>query len=169
MCRTFPGRPIECYRRGLCLTLTPTAIGWGFNYETIPVNRPHATKANNAYRDGPMRVDNNGGGRTKYHEYPEADERAKAPPYHIEGFADRIELDEADHFDQPRMFYDMLDMGEKERLIHNIAGSLGRCMQPIQERQLSLFRQVDATFADRFDNAIANTEPPKPEPKPATV
>lgn len=145
----------------------------GVNYDTIPVNRPHATQANTPYRDGFMRVDDNNGSRINYHpthhDYPKADENAKAPPYHVEGLADRIELDEPDHFDQPRMFYNMLDAGEKERLIHNIAGSLGRCMQQIQDRQIDLFRQVDATFADRVVEAIANTEPPKPEPQPATV
>ncbi|WP_346292234.1 catalase [Sphaerothrix gracilis] len=145
----------------------------GVNYDTIPVNQPHATKANTPYRDGFMRVDGNNGGRANYHpthhEYPKADERAKAPPYHVEGLADRIELDEEDYFDQCKMFYNMLDQGEKDRLVHNIAGSLGRCMQPIQERQIALFRQVDGAFADRVVEAIANTEPPKPEPKPATV
>ncbi len=33
----------------------------GANYEQIPINCPFRSKLNNGQRDGPMRVDSNGG------------------------------------------------------------------------------------------------------------
>ncbi|MEM1251880.1 MAG: catalase [Cyanobacteria bacterium P01_H01_bin.21] len=145
----------------------------GVNYDTIPVNQPHATKANTPYRDGLMRVDGNNGSRNNFHpthhDYPQADKSAKAPPHPIEGMADRIELDENDHVDQARMFYQMLSDDEKERLVNNIAGSLGKCIETIQKRQVELFRQVDEEFAAQVLMAIAATEPSQPEPEPAAV
>jgi len=143
------------------------------NYETIPVNQPKATKANTPYRDGLMRVDDNNGSRINYspthQEYPQVDSSAKEPPQHFEGMADRIPLNDEDYYAQAKMYYDMLDAGEKERLVNNIAGSLGKCTNKIQEAQMKLFRNVSPELAERVVNAIANTEPPKPQPKPATV
>ena len=145
----------------------------GVNYESIPVNSPHATKANTPYRDGQMRVDGNNGSRQNYqptkYEYPQADERAATPPYAVSGMADRIELDEKDYADQAKMFYQMLSDDEKDRLVHNIGGSLGKCPSDIKERQLALFREVDETFANRVSTAMSEMTPPKPEPMPATV
>jgi len=145
----------------------------GVNYESIPVNSPHATQANSPYRDGFMRVDGNYGSRQNYHptryEYPKADQRAATPPYEVSGMADRIELDEADYSDQAKMFYQMLDNGEKDRLVHNIGGSLGKCPNDIKERQLALFREVDENFAHRVSTAMSEVKPPQPDPKPAAV
>ncbi len=67
------------------------------------------------------------------------------------------------------MYYDMLDDGEKERLYNNIAGSLGKCSEEVIKDQMKLFRNVSSELAERVEKAIANSEPPKPEPKPATV
>ncbi len=143
------------------------------NYDTIPVNKPHGTKVNDPYRDGLMRHDDNKGGRINYnpsHEgYPQPDKRAEETPYHVSGMAARIELNEEDHYDQARMYYDMLNDDEKKRLYHNIAGSLGKCSEVVIEDQMQLFRNVYPELADKVKEEMANSEPPKPEPKPATV
>ena len=145
----------------------------GVNYDTIAVNQPHATKANSPYRDGLMRVDGNNGSRINYspthHSYPEVDKNAQEPPYHFEGMADRISLEDEDYYDQARLFYQMLKNDEKERLVSNIAGSLGKCMKKIQDSQSEIFRNVSEELAEQVSKAIAKTEPPQPEPKPATV
>ncbi len=145
----------------------------GVNYDTIPVNKPHATEANTPYRDGLMRTDDNNGSRINYnpsHEsYPQPDKGAEEPPYYFSGMAARIELDEEDHYDQARMYYDMLDRGEKERLYGNIAGSLGKCSEEVIKDQMQLFRNVSSELADKVQQEIATSEPPKPEFKPATV
>ena len=143
------------------------------NYETIPVNQPQATKVKDPYRDGLMRTDNNKGKRVNYnpsHEgYPQPDPEAEVPPYYVSGVAGRIELDEPDHFDQAKMYYNMLDEGEKERLYQNIAGSLGLCSEEVIRDQMLLFSNVHPELAEKVRIVIANTEPPKPEIKPATV
>ncbi|MEO0457343.1 MAG: catalase [Cyanobacteria bacterium P01_A01_bin.114] len=145
----------------------------GVNYDTIPVNTPHAAKANTPYRDGSMRVDGNNGSRNNFHptvhDYPQANPQATAPQQPVEGMADRIELDENDHADQARMFYQMLSEEEKKRLVHNIAGSLGKCMEVIQKRQLDLFRSVDDDLANRVAMAMGSVKPPQPDPKPAST
>lgn len=143
------------------------------NYENIPVNQPHATEVNDPYRDGLMRTKNNKGGRINYnpsHEgYPQPSERAETPVYDISGMKGRIELDEEDHYDQARMYYDILNDDEKERLYNNIAGTLGKASQEVITDQMQLFRNVYPELADKVEQAIANTKPPEPEPKPATV
>jgi len=67
------------------------------------------------------------------------------------------------------MYYDMLNNDEKKRLYNNIAGSLGKAREVVIKDQIQLFRNVYPELADKVESAIANTEPPKPEPKPATV
>ncbi|MGB3615432.1 MAG: catalase [Elainellaceae cyanobacterium] len=145
----------------------------GVNYETLPVNAPHATTANTSYRDGLMQSDSSKGSRNNFHpthhDYPQVDPNAAEPAHPVEGLADRIELDEDDHADQARMFYQMLSEEEKGRLVKNIAGSLGKCMDTIQKHQLALFRQVDPDLADRVSMAIGSVQPPQPDPKPASV
>ena len=145
----------------------------GVNYDHIPVNRPHATKANTGYRDGFMRTDDNNGSRINYQptekKYPQADPSTAAPPYKVEGMADRQKLDAPDYADQARMLYNILNDGEKDRLVHNIGGSLGKCPQSIQDRQIALFREVDEHFAERVSTAVKEVKPLKPEPKPAKV
>ena len=145
----------------------------GVNYDHIPVNKPHATKANTNYRDGFMRTDDNNGSRVNYYpteqDYPQADASTAPPPYRVEGMADRQKLDAPDYADQARMLYNILSDDEKDRLVHNIGGSLGKCAQSIQDRQIALFREVDENFANRVSTAVEDVKPPKPEPKPAKV
>ena len=134
----------------------------GVNYDHIPVNAPKATEANSPYHDGLMRTDGNHGDRINYHPthspFPQATERAAEPGYDVEGLADRIELDADDHYDQPRMFLEILSEDEMDRLISNIAGSLGTCSDPIQTTQLALFSRVDEGFAERVKEVIAQHE-----------
>ena len=137
------------------------------------VNQPHATEANTPYRDGLMRVDGNFGARVNYspshQDSPQIDKQAMVPPYHVEGMLDRIELNEEDHFDQAKMFYDMLSEDEKGRLVENIAGSLGKCAAVIQSAQMGLFNSVSPELASRVKTAIATIQPPQPHPAPGSV
>lgn len=145
----------------------------GVNYDSIPVNKPHAAEVNSPYRDGQMRVDGNYGSRQNYHpteyKYPQADKRAETPKYPVEGVAGRTDLDEPDYVDQAKMYYNMLNDDERDRLVHNIGGSLGKCRDSIQQRQIALFREIDENFANRVETACSEVTPPKPEPKPAAV
>lgn len=145
----------------------------GVNYDHIPVNQAKAAKVNSPYRDGQMRIDGNAGSRISYaqteHPYPSVSDRAKEPAHKIEGMVGRTELNDNDDFDQAKMYFDMLDEGERDRLAHNIAGSLGKCNDNIQGREMELFRQVSDELVSRVKEKLAKETPPKPEPKPATV
>jgi catalase len=146
----------------------------GVNYETLPVNNPHAATPNTPYQDGLMRSDGNNGARINYHpthqDYPEVDPAAKERPYHVDaGLADRIPLDKEDYFDRARMLYDIFTPDAKERLYETIAGSLGKCSQIVQDHQMALFRKVSDELAERTLAAIANTKPPQPNPQPSSI
>lgn len=150
----------------------------GTNYDLIPVNQPKGLQAkgldaNTPYRDGSMRVDDNNGSRINYdntsRDYPSIDPNAKEAASPVEGMAGRIELDENDYFDQAKMYFEMLSADEKDRLAHNIAGSLGKCAEEIQSRQMELFRQVNEQLVSQVKQKMAAEEPLKPNPKPATV
>lgn len=145
----------------------------GTNYDLIPVNQPKGTVAKTPYVDGLMRVDDNSGSRISYDQtsqpYPQADPNAAEPPSPLSGMAGRFELDEPDHFDQAKMYFEMLTQDEKDRLAKNIAGSLGKCETETQQRQMELFRQVSGVLVDQVKEKMQKTSPPKPDPKPATV
>ncbi|MEM7758808.1 MAG: catalase [Cyanobacteria bacterium P01_A01_bin.40] len=145
----------------------------GVNYDTVPVNKPHATEANTPYRDGSLRTGDNNGSRINYnpsHEgYPQPNQRAETPSIHVSGMADRTELDSEDYYDQAQMYYEMLNKGEQERLYQNIAGSLGKSSSEVIKDQMQLFRNVSSELADQVEKAITQTTPPQPDPKPAKV
>jgi len=44
-----------------------------------------------------------------------------------------------------------------------------KASKEVIEDQTQLFRNVYPELADKVEEALANTEPPKPQPKPATV
>ena len=125
------------------------------NYNSLPVNKPHATKANTHYRDGLMRHDDNNGSRINYnpsHEgYPQPDKRAEDPADHLSGMAARIELDTEDSYDRARMYYDMFNDDEKQRLYHKIIGSLGKCSEVVIKDRMQLFRNVYNVYLELAD------------------
>lgn len=43
---------------------------------------------------------------------------------------------------------------ERERLIENISGSLGKCRTDIKERMVKLFLKVDPDYGQRISKAI---------------
>jgi catalase len=145
----------------------------GTNYDLIPVNQPKGTVAKTPYVDGQMRVDGNSGSQISYDQtsqpYPQADPNAAEPPSPLSGMAGRFELDEPDHFDQAKLYFEMLTQDEKDRLAKNIAGSLGKCETATQQRQMELFRQVSDTLVDQVKEKMQKMSPPQPDPKPATV
>ena len=144
----------------------------GVNYTQVPVNSPQRTEAHTPYRDGALRVDGNFGSRTNYHPtrepYPEATDRAKPPGLELHGLADRIELDEDDHYMQPRaLILDVMSEQERARLVETIANSLGQCPQDTRSRQLNLFARVDEAFSHKVREKIATMKPgPYLEVKP---
>jgi catalase len=123
----------------------------GGNYGLLPVNRPHATQANNLQRDGAMRFDDNGGGRPNYEPNsfggPSQAPAYAEPPLRIEGNAGRYDHRVGnDDYSQAGALFRLIGAAAQERLMANIAGSLGAAPRNIQQRQLEHFHAADPAY-----------------------
>jgi catalase len=134
----------------------------GINHTRIPVNAPHAAKADNYGRDGAMRFDSNGG-RSKNYEPNSFDGPAQTNEPHYGGLpttgvSGTYEWDkrETDDFAQAGALYRLIDDAAKQRLIDNIADGLAQVEHSaIVERSVSCFRGADPDYGDRIERAIA--------------
>ncbi len=132
----------------------------GANFERLPVNCPHATKAANYQRDGQMRFDDNGGAAPNYEPNsfggPVENPAVKEPPLKISGDADHYEQKRGvdDDYVQPGNLFRLLPADEKQRLINNISGTLGKVPKDIQERMIAHFRKADPAYGDGIAAAI---------------
>ncbi|MCJ7622147.1 MAG: catalase [Anaerolineaceae bacterium] len=126
----------------------------GVNFERLPINSPHAAKADNYQRDGKMRFDDNGGSSPNYEPNsfggPKADPAYREPPLKISGDADWYEQKRgvADDYIQPGNLYRLLPSDEQQRLIHNIVGTLGKAPKEIQKKMVEHFRRADPGYGD---------------------
>ena len=133
----------------------------GINHTRIPVNAPHAAKADNYGRDGAMRFDSNGG-RSKNYEPNSFDGPAQTNEPHYGGLpttgvSGTYEWDkrETDDFAQAGALYRLIDDAAKQRLIDNIADGLAQVEHSaIVERSVSCFRGADPDYGDRIERAI---------------
>ena len=133
----------------------------GINHTRIPVNAPHAAKADNYGRDGAMRFDPNGG-RSKNYEPNSFDGPAQTNEPHYGGLpttgvSGTYEWDEreTDDFAQAGALYRLIDDAAKQRLIDNIADGLAQVEHSaIVERSVSCFRGADPDYGDRIERAI---------------
>jgi catalase len=132
----------------------------GANFAQIPVNCPHARRANHQ-RDGLMRVDGNGGASPNYAPNswggpvaaPEAREMATA----LEGAVGRTEYpraERADDFEQAGLLYRVLSEAARARLVASIAGHLGQARRDVQRRQLHHFFSADREYGERVAAAL---------------
>ncbi|WP_206831805.1 catalase [Alicyclobacillus fructus] len=131
----------------------------GANYNLLPVNRPHATSAQNYQRDGAMRFDDNGGGSVNYYPNrfgePAPTERARGPEYPVHGLVGHHEYRDRDFYTQPRKLYRLLPPAEQADLIDNLAASLRQVEPDIVERQMYHFEQIDPELAKRVSESLA--------------
>ncbi|MBP2316796.1 catalase [Azospirillum soli] len=123
----------------------------GANHGALPVNRPHATEIRNYQRDGAMRFDGNGGGRPNYEPNsfggPTQDPSKAEPPLRISGDAARYDHREGnDDYAQAGALFRLIGTEAQERLMDNIAGSLGQAPEFIQQRQLKHFFAADPAY-----------------------
>ncbi|KAF1070712.1 catalase-related domain-containing protein [Variovorax sp.] len=135
----------------------------GINHTQLPVNRPHATTAQNYGRDGAMRGDGNGGRGPNYepNSFSDAPKQSNEPvyaPLQIHGWTGSHQWQqhpEDTDFAQAGDLYRLMDEAAKERLIQSIAGGLGAVTrQDIIDRSVSYFRQADADYGARLEKAI---------------
>jgi catalase len=134
----------------------------GINHTQLPVNCPHATRAANYGRDGAMRYDNHG--RAPNYEpnsFGDAPKQSNEPiyaPMEVHGWTGSqgwAKHPEDNDFVQAGDLYRLMGEDEKERLVNNIAGSLGAVTrQDIIDRAVNNFRQADADYGTRVEKAV---------------
>jgi catalase len=125
----------------------------GGNYAQIPVNKPQGCPVHNYQRDGAMRVDGNGGGRPNYEPNsfggPAQTGVASEPPLHISGDAAAYDHREGnDDYAQAGALFRLIGAEAQDRLMDNIAGSLGKAPLFIQQRQLKHFLAADPAYGE---------------------
>ena len=127
----------------------------GVNHDRLPINAPRATKVENPYqRDGYMRFDDNAGAAVNYEPNSfggaTADPAYSEPPLKISGDADRYEQKRGvdDDYVQPGDLYRLMPPDEQKRLVENIAGSLKKVPQEIQEKMVEHFTRADKAYGE---------------------
>lgn len=135
----------------------------GINHTQIPVNRTRVQSgAHNYGRDGAMRFDANGG-RTKNYEPNSFNGPAETnePTYArievsgLTGTHKPVLHKEDSDFVQAGALYRLMKPEEKDRLIANIAGNLGKVTRDdIVTRAIGHFRAADADYGNRLEAAI---------------
>jgi catalase len=134
----------------------------GINHTRIPVNAPHATRADNYGRDGAMQVEANGG-RSKNYEPNSFDGPVQTNEPHSAGLpaagvsgAYQWDRRGTDDFEQAGALYRLIDDAARQRLADNIAGGLAQVNnEGIVERSVSYFRKADPDYGDRIERAIS--------------
>ncbi len=134
----------------------------GVNYNSLPINKPDG-EVHNGYRNGFMRFDDNGGDSLNYepshYTVPTESPEMAEPPLKISGDADRYayETDENSDFVQAGNLYKVISESERQDLIANIVGSLGKAEKEIRDLQISYFKKADMEYGIRIEEAIANS------------
>ncbi|QCN99093.1 catalase (plasmid) [Azospirillum argentinense] len=123
----------------------------GANHQALPVNRPHAAEVRNHQRDGAMRFDGNGGGSPNYEPNsfggPVQNRAVAEPPLRISGDAARYDHREGnDDYAQAGALFRLIGVEAQNRLMDNIANSLGEAPGFIQRRQLAHFFAADPAY-----------------------
>lgn len=123
----------------------------GANHQALPVNRPHAAEVRNHQRDGAMRFDGNGGGSPNYEPNsfggPVQNRAVAEPPLRISGDAARYDHREGnDDYAQAGALFRLIGAEAQNRLMDNIANSLGEAPGFIQRRQLAHFFAADPAY-----------------------
>jgi catalase len=134
----------------------------GVNHTQIPVNRPHATTAQNYGRDGAMRFDGNQSRAKNYEPNsfggPVQSGEPTYAPVELHGAtgAHKYEHHQDDNdFVQAGDLYRLMDEEAKKRLVANIAGTLSKVSrEEIIERSLGNFRSADKDLGDRLARAV---------------
>ncbi|MEY9873966.1 catalase [Streptacidiphilus sp. MAP12-33] len=133
----------------------------GVNHTQLAINAPKATEANNYGRDGYSAV--NAGGRAKNYEPnsydgPRQTDAPLAAPTAVSGWTgthSAAQHAKDDDFFQAGELFRLMSEGEQERLIANLAGSIGSVSRDdVVERVLPFFHAADADYGRRLEAAV---------------
>ncbi|WP_299008829.1 catalase KatB [uncultured Shewanella sp.] len=138
----------------------------GANYNQLPVNCPHATKADHHQRGGAMagtQCPYNGsqtGGDNSPNYGPNSLEGLKdatsfaEPPLRLEGEAARYSRYDQDDFTQAGNLYRIFSDEEKSRLVSTITDTLSQVTLDTQQKMLSHFEKADSDYGARIRRAL---------------
>ncbi|WP_373048764.1 catalase [Vulgatibacter sp.] len=151
----------------------------GVNHTRLPVNEPKGVEggARNYGRDGAMRFDGNGGRARNYEPNgyggpaPTGERYEHALPVAgVTGPQDHPVHRENDDFVQAGALYRVMTEPEKERLIANLAGSLGQVSRPdVIDRSLTWFAKADEDLGRRLAAAVAAVQRARAQPAGAAA
>jgi len=124
----------------------------GANYDSLPVNKPQCP-FHTYNKDGAMRFDGNGGREVNYEPNsfggPTQDKRYTERPKMVSGEVARHDhRSDSDYYSQPGNLFRLMPADAKQRLIHNIVGSLGQTPKRIQELQVKHFYKADPAYGE---------------------
>lgn len=130
----------------------------GANHNTLPINRPKV-EANNYFRDGAMRYDNNGGASVYYEPNsfggPKETAEAKTTPFAISGIAEQVAYDHHDHYTQAGDLYRLLSEEERTRLVENIVNAMKPVkLEEIKIRQIGHFYKADPEYGTKIAEGL---------------
>ncbi|MDA3932579.1 MAG: catalase [Tenericutes bacterium] len=131
----------------------------GVNHNMIPVNAPKA-KMNSYHRDGQMRVDDNGGGKTHY--WPNSDgewqdhQDMKEPPVKIDGDGYNYDFrdDDDNYYTQPGKLFRLMPKEEQVRLFANTARHMGDIPKEIKVRHIVHCYKADKEYGKGVAKAL---------------
>lgn len=139
----------------------------GANYNQLPVNCPHAAKANHHQRAGAMAgtlcpyhgCQTGGDASANYGPNSTADALVEPvnfaePPLRLEGEAARYSRYNQDDYTQAGNLYRIFSEAEKARLVATISGSLSQASLDVQQRMVAHFTQADADYGQRIKTAL---------------
>ncbi len=130
----------------------------GVNFSQIPVNAPKCP-FHSYHRDGQMRVDGNGGGRTSYEPNSRGEWIAQPdfaePPLAIEGAADRWNhREDTDYFSQPRDLFRMMTPAQQKVLFENTARAIKGASPEVVARHIGNCSKADPAYGAGVAEAI---------------
>ncbi|MCZ7527789.1 MAG: catalase [Acidimicrobiia bacterium] len=133
----------------------------GINHTQLPVNRPHATAADNYGRDGAMRFDGNRGREKNYEPNSFGGPVETGEPLYggltTDGLSGTYDWDRrgCDDFEQAGNLYRLIPEDAKVRLVDNIAGGLAQVSRDgIVERSIAHFRRADPDYGARIEQGV---------------
>ncbi len=132
----------------------------GINHTQLPINRPHATEADNYGRDGSMRFDAHYGREKNYEPNSFGGPAETGEPLYGSlggGPSGTYAWDQhdGDDFSQAGALYRLMPEEAKARLVDNIASGLAQVSKDdIVERSIANFRHADPDYGARIEVAI---------------
>ncbi len=130
----------------------------GVNFSQIPVNAPKCP-FHSYHRDGQMRVDGNGGGRTSYEPNSRGEWIAQPdfaePPLAIEGAADRWNhREDTDYFSQPGDLFRLMTPAQQKVLFENTARAIKGASPEVVARHIGNCSKADPAYGAGVAEAI---------------